>query len=44
MLETAAEDAGVKVRTLLSGAYVDGVHSYVELIRFNVMQLTEGLG
>jgi ABC-type Zn uptake system ZnuABC Zn-binding protein ZnuA len=44
MLETAAEDAGVKVRTLLSGAYVDGVHSYVELIRFNVVQLTEGLG
>jgi len=44
MLETAAEDADVKVRTLLSGAYVDGVHSYVELIRFNVMQLTAGLG
>jgi manganese/iron transport system substrate-binding protein len=44
MLEMVAKDADVKVRTLLSGAYTDGVHSYVELIRFNVSQLTEGLG
>jgi ABC-type Zn uptake system ZnuABC Zn-binding protein ZnuA len=44
LLQTVAKDAGVTVKTLLSGAYTEGVHSYVELIRFDVTQLTEGLG
>jgi manganese/iron transport system substrate-binding protein len=44
LVETVAQEAGVQVRTLLSDAYAGDVHSYVELIRFNVMQLTEGLG
>jgi len=44
MLKTVAEDAGVKVKTLLSHAFTSDVQSYVELIRFDVTQLTEGLG
>jgi ABC-type Zn uptake system ZnuABC Zn-binding protein ZnuA len=44
MLEIAAEDAGVEVKTLLSHAFTSDVHSYVELIRFDVQQLVEGLG
>jgi len=44
MLEMAAKEAGVQMKTLLSHAYTDNVHSYVELIRFDVQQLVEGLG
>ena len=44
VLELAAEDTGVQVLDLLSDAYVDGVDSYVELMRFNMNQLLEGLG
>ena len=44
VLELAAEDTGVQVLDLLSDAYVDGVDSYVDLMRFNMNQLQEGLG
>ena len=44
VLQAAAAEAGVKVKTLLSDAYADNVHSYVELIRFDAQQLVEGLG
>lgn len=44
VLELAADEAGVRVLELLSGAYVEGVESYVELMRFNLRQLQEGLG
>lgn len=44
VLELAAEDAGVRVLDLLSDAYTEGVDSYVELMRFNIRQLREGLG
>jgi len=44
ILELAAEDASVPVYDLLSDAYVDGVDSYIELMRFNRDQLVEGLG
>jgi zinc/manganese transport system substrate-binding protein/manganese/iron transport system substrate-binding protein len=44
VLNQAAGDAGVDVRTLLSDAYIDEVDSYVELMRFNMQQLVEGLG
>jgi ABC-type Zn uptake system ZnuABC Zn-binding protein ZnuA len=44
VLQAAAGDAGVKVSTLLSDAYADNVHSYVELIRFDAQQLVAGLG
>jgi manganese/iron transport system substrate-binding protein len=44
LLETVAEDAGVTVKTLLSGAFTADVHSYVELMRFDAQQLVEGLG
>ncbi len=44
LLEMAAQDAGAKVMTLLNVAYADNVHSYVELMRFDVQQLVEGLG
>jgi manganese/iron transport system substrate-binding protein len=44
LVETVAQEAGVQVRTLLSDAYAGDVHSYVELIRFDVQQLVEGLG
>ena len=44
VLQAAASEAGVKVKTLLSDAYADNVHSYVELIRFDAQQLVEGLG
>ena len=40
----AAGDAGVRVLDLLSDAYLDGVGSYIELMRFNMRQLQEGLG
>ena len=44
VLELAADEAGVDVFDLLSDAYVDGVDSYLELMRFNLRQLQEGLG
>jgi ABC-type Zn uptake system ZnuABC Zn-binding protein ZnuA len=44
VLELAADEAGVRVLDLLSGAYAEGVESYVELMRFNLRQLQEGLG
>ena len=44
VLELAAGDAGVRVLNLLSDAYLDGVDSYIELMRFNLRQLQEGLG
>jgi len=44
VLEQAAHEAGVRVLDLLSDAYIDGVSSYIELMRFNVAQLKEGLG
>ena len=44
VLELAADEAGVDVFDLLSDAYIDGVDSYLELMRFNLRQLREGLG
>jgi ABC-type Zn uptake system ZnuABC Zn-binding protein ZnuA len=44
VLEAAADDAGVRVLDLLSDAFTDDVHTYVELMRFNARQLQEGLG
>ncbi len=44
VLELAAEDVGVQILDLLSDAYVDDVDSYVDLMRFNMNQLLEGLG
>ncbi len=44
VLEAAAADADVRVFDLLSDAYSDGVRSYLELMRFNLQQLKEGLG
>ena len=44
VLEQAADEAGVRVLDLLSDAYADGVGSYIELMRFNLAQLKEGLG
>jgi len=44
LLETVAEDAGVTVKTLLSGTFTSDVRSYVELMRFDAQQLVEGLG
>jgi ABC-type Zn uptake system ZnuABC Zn-binding protein ZnuA len=41
VLEAAA---GVRVLDLLSDAFTDDVHTYVELMRFNARQLQEGLG
>lgn len=43
VLEAAADDAGVQVLDLLSDAFTDDVQSYIELMRFNVRQLQEGL-
>jgi len=44
VLELAAGDAGVRVLDLLSDAYANGVASYLDLMRFNLRQLQEGLG
>jgi manganese/iron transport system substrate-binding protein len=44
LLEIAAQDAGAKVMTLLSIAYADNVHSYIEMMRFDARQLAKGLG
>lgn len=44
VLVQAAGDVGVRVLDLLSDAYTEDVGSYVELMRFNMAQLQEGLG
>jgi len=44
VLEQAADEAGVRVLDLLSDAYTEGVGTYLELMRFNLRQLQEGLG
>ncbi|MCI0856120.1 MAG: zinc ABC transporter substrate-binding protein [Chloroflexi bacterium] len=44
VLELVAEEQGVRVLDLLSDAYVDGVGTFVQLMRFNMNQLVEGLG
>jgi manganese/iron transport system substrate-binding protein len=44
ILDLAAGDAGVRVLDLLSDAFVEGVDSFVELMRYNMRQLQEGLG
>jgi zinc/manganese transport system substrate-binding protein/manganese/iron transport system substrate-binding protein len=44
ILEQAADEAGVRVLELLSDAYTDGVDSYIDLMRYNMEQLLEGLG
>ncbi len=44
VLEQVASEAGVRVLDLLSDAYTEDVGSYVELMRFNLRQLEEGLG
>lgn len=44
VLELAADDVGVHVLDLLSDAYGAGVSSYIEMMRFNIQQLLEGLG
>ena len=44
VLESAADEAVVRVLDLLSDAYIDGVESYIDLMRFNAAQLQEGLG
>ena len=43
ILERAARDAGVQVRTLYSDALDDQVRSYLDLMRHNVTSLVEGL-
>jgi zinc/manganese transport system substrate-binding protein/manganese/iron transport system substrate-binding protein len=44
VLDQAAAEAGVRVLELLSDAYVEGVHSYIDLMRYDLAQLQEGLG
>jgi ABC-type Zn uptake system ZnuABC Zn-binding protein ZnuA len=44
LLDTVAKEAGVQVKQLLSDAYTENVHSYVELMQFDAQQLVEGLG
>ena len=43
-LEAIAEEAGVGVSVLYSGAFTDQVNTYVDLMRFNARSLVEGLG
>lgn len=43
ILELAARDAGVQVKTLYSDALDDRVTSYADLMRYNVNSLVEGL-
>lgn len=43
ILELAARDAGVQVKRLYSDALDDQVTSYLDLMRFNVTSLVEGL-
>ena len=44
ILESVADETGVRVRDLLSDAFIDGVSTYIDLMRFNATQLVEGLG
>jgi ABC-type Zn uptake system ZnuABC Zn-binding protein ZnuA len=44
VLESIAAEAGVEVRVLLSDAFGEGVDSYLGLLRFNMEQITQGLG
>ena len=43
-LEAIAEEAGVGVSILYSGAFTDEVNTYADLMRFNARSLVEGLG
>ena len=43
ILELAAKDAGVQVKRLYSDAFDDQVKTYLDLMRFNVTSLVEGL-
>ena len=43
ILELAAQDAGVQVKHLYSDAFDDQVTSYLDLMRFNVTSLVDGL-
>jgi zinc/manganese transport system substrate-binding protein/manganese/iron transport system substrate-binding protein len=43
ILELAARDAGVQVRSLYSDAFSNEVHSYLDIMRYNARQLVEGL-
>ncbi len=43
-LEAIAEEAGVGVSVLYSGAFTEEVNTYVDLMRFNARSLVEGLG
>ena len=43
-LEAIAEEAGVDVLVLYSGAFTEEVNTYVDLMRFNAQSLVEGLG
>ncbi len=43
VLELAADETGVRVLDLLSDAYAEDVDSYLDLMRFNLRQLQEGL-
>jgi zinc/manganese transport system substrate-binding protein/manganese/iron transport system substrate-binding protein len=43
ILELAARDAGVQVRRLYSDAFDDQVKTYLDLMRFNVTSIVEGL-
>ena len=43
-LEAIAEEAGVEVSVLYSGAFTDEINTYVDLMRFNARSLVEGLG
>jgi zinc/manganese transport system substrate-binding protein/manganese/iron transport system substrate-binding protein len=43
ILELAARDAGVQVRSLYSDSFSGDVTNYVELMRYNARQVSEGL-
>ncbi|MYD65133.1 MAG: zinc ABC transporter substrate-binding protein [Chloroflexi bacterium] len=43
-LDAIAEEAGVGVLVLYSGAFTDEIDTYVDLMRFNARSLVEGLG
>ncbi len=43
ILELAAKDAGVQVKRLYSDAFDDQVKTYLDLLRYNVTSVTEGL-
>ena len=43
ILELAARDAGIQVKRLYSDAFDDQVKTYLDLMRFNVTSLVEGL-